>query len=64
MKIKLTMFMFALGLGSSMAYAKPPLSAYCNWYCINEYNQCNAEQRPRDECLGVINYCRAHCDDR
>ncbi len=43
MKTKITLFLFALGLGSSIAYALPMGGSGCSAECLKEYKSCIAK---------------------
>ncbi len=57
MKMKLALFMFALGLGSSFAYAAETTGSTCENYCYSTYNRCikstwlDVCREQRDDCL-------------
>ncbi len=56
---KVALFVFALGMGGSIAHARLPS---CNWNCVVEYKYCVLDaiesvncEAERDECLGQCN---------
>ncbi|SFM70901.1 MULTISPECIES: hypothetical protein [Rugamonas] len=59
MKVKLSLFLFALGLGASAANARPP-----NWECLQG---CNAvykyclKSQPSEVCAAERQQCREEC---
>ncbi len=58
MKLKLALFMFAIGLGSSFAHAGPP--SYCVAMCYNGYQACLLGQEPatcRQEQMECVYIC-------
>jgi hypothetical protein len=58
MKLRICMFLFALGLGSSMAWAQPNLNTCLN-QCTYDYNQCRADGG--SSCGIIRNICVADC---
>ncbi|MBC3874130.1 hypothetical protein [Undibacterium flavidum] len=50
MKKKIALFLLALGMGTSMAYAAGPSYAYCKAKCAAEYKSCLASGTPKAEC--------------
>ena len=58
MKLKIGMFLFALGLGSSMAWAQPNLNTCLN-QCTYDYNQCRADGQP--SCGAIRSACVGDC---
>ncbi len=61
MKVKISLFLFALGLASSASYARPP-----NWACLQSctyaYRTCLLSQ-PSTVCAEQRFDCQANCDD-
>jgi len=63
MKNKLALFLFALGLGSSLSYAMPSGGYGCNSLCMKEYNACIAKTgNNKAACTLEKNACLASCN--
>lgn len=64
MKTKITLFLFALGLGSSIAYAMPPGGHGCITQCLKEYHSCIAKPGSnKAACTKEKNACIALCNE-
>ena len=63
MNHKLILVLFAVGLGSSIAYARPPGGYGCYAECIREYRSCIAQPHSdRAACAREKNACIAFCN--
>jgi hypothetical protein len=63
MKNKFSLFLFALGLGSSLSYAMPSGGYGCNSLCLKEYNACIAKKDSnKAACSMEKNACIASCN--
>jgi hypothetical protein len=60
MKMKLALFMFAIGLGSSFAYAADTSGSSCHAWCYSTYNKC-VKNTPRDVCMEQRDECLERC---
>ena len=60
MKLKLALFMFAIGLGGSFAYAAETSGTSCTSYCYTTYNKCMRNSYP-DFCREQLDECLQRC---
>lgn len=60
MKKKVALFLFALGMGTSFAFAGPSYS-YCKAKCASEYKACLASGTPKAECDSDRQTCIPDC---
>jgi hypothetical protein len=63
MKMKLALFMFAIGLGSSFAYAAESTTNSCQGYCAIAYRYCLTYGDPA-ECAADRNACFQDCGNQ
>ncbi|PHV06537.1 hypothetical protein CSQ96_14305 [Janthinobacterium sp. BJB412] len=64
MKAKLTLFMFALGLGSASVYAETP-QHQCQTQCQKAYKRCTGgilTPEPNEACLQQLSDCLDTCE--
>jgi len=61
MKKKIALFLLALGMGTSMAYAAGPSYAYCQAKCSGVYNRCIAAGGTVTECRSERATCIPDC---
>nr|WP_315472366.1 hypothetical protein [uncultured Undibacterium sp.] len=62
MKIKFAMFLFALGLGTSAAYANTKSQlTICKTSCEAQYQQCIASGTPKMACSAARVSCVTDC---
>ncbi len=59
-KLKLSLFLFTLGLGASLAQARPS----CQSLCDLKYQACLAKHPGNLECKDDWHECRHDCSDR
>lgn len=60
MKKPIALFLFALGLGGSLAHARPS----CQSLCELKYQACMAKHPGSLECKDDLHDCRHDCSDR
>jgi hypothetical protein len=61
MKMKLALFMFAIGLGSSFAYAAETNGAECGGQCYWNYNYCMSVNGNASFCAKQQTACLRRC---
>jgi hypothetical protein len=64
MKTKIAMFLFALGMGTSVAYAGSAASkqyAECKASCAQQFKNCVASGTPTSECRDEGRSCIPDC---
>ncbi len=61
MKLKLALFLFALGFGTTAAFASGPSYAQCKAMCTAQYNACLSSGTPVSECKSDRASCIPDC---
>jgi hypothetical protein len=64
MKMKLALFMFAIGLGSSFAYAAESSTNSCQGWCAIGYRNCIKNGGDPVECAADRDACFEDCGGR